>query len=168
MEFYAYKPQEDYTTESIKELLYKNGLNKAQVESNTAKVMTKILFGEEGINTVDEVKNKCAEIITNCQKSVDEICRNYRDYKEKIDKIGDLILAVKDSTEEYGEIKDQKFKDAICMYATLLTIQRKCGISDPDGASYMVYAALGGQAARNIITSSGAQVVEKKTSLGRL
>lgn len=130
------------------------GLSKQQAMSKTAAVVAETLNTEDGKELVRYTNDKCQRLITKTMAELEEMRKTHIRLSEEVKGISDDILAIKESTEEWGELSDQKAKDAISLYSALLAVSKKYGNADIEGAGYMVYAYLGGQAARNIFTGN--------------
>ena len=130
------------------------GLSKQQAMSKTAAVVAEMLNTEDGKELIRLTNDKCQRLITKTTAELEKMRQTHIRLSEEVKGISDDILAIKESTEEWGELSDQKAKDAISLYSALLAVSKKYGSADIEGAGYMVYAYLGGQAARNIFTSN--------------
>ena len=129
-------------------MLMAKGLTASQAKSRTAEVVAETLNTEDNKALLKLTRDQCNEMVTATQKRLTEMQELHKDLSDKVKSISDTILAIKNATDEYGEISDQKAKDAISFFAALLAIGEKYTGADVIGAGYMVYAYLGGQAAR--------------------
>ncbi len=142
------------TEEFVKELI-RHGLSEQQARSKTAEKMADYFTTEAG----------GAVILDEAGRQVDEMERMCEDMRRKHDSIArqmetvtGTLQAIREVQEEYGDVTEEKAKNAIALYAGLISVARKAGADGADAvenASYILYAYLGGQAARNINTNDG-------------
>ncbi len=124
------------------------GLTKQQASSVTAETLVSLFMPNDGKMLMREAQLRVAEM----QKTVDDLRMDYEELKERISRISDTLLVVQDAQEKHGEIQDEKAKNVIALYATLLAMNEKRGVSvtvSAESAGYIVYAYLGGQARRD-------------------
>lgn len=124
------------------------GLTKQQASSVTAETLVSLFMPNDGKMLMREAQLRVAEM----QKTVDALRRDYQELKERIGRISDTLLAVQDAQEKHGEIQDEKAKNVIALYAALLAMNEKRGVSataSAESAGYIVYAYLDGQARRD-------------------
>lgn len=124
------------------------GLTVSQASSKAVEVAIEVLNTKDNQELLNLTHAMCDEMIRSTEKRLDEMDQLYKELSDKVKSVSDTILAIKSATEEYGDISDQKAKDAISFYAALLAVGEKYTGADVVGAGYMVYAFLGGQAAR--------------------
>lgn len=130
------------------------GLTKAQARSKTTEVLIEMLNSEDNKELIKVTREKCEEMLRDTKNQLAEMKETHSKLSEEVKGISDAILAIKAANEEWGGISDQKAKDAISLYSALLEVGKKHGATDITGTGYIVYAFLGGQAARNIYPSS--------------
>lgn len=70
-----------------------------------------------------------------------------------MEEVAGTLQALTEAQEEYGAVTEEKAKNAVALYAALISVAQKAGADGEDAvqnAGYILYAYLGGQAARNI------------------
>lgn len=102
-----------------------------------------------GAAILDEAKRKV--------EMMEEICDSLRSRYEGIvnsmDTISQNLQALTEAQEKAGDLEDSRAKDAIALYSALISVAMKSGAdgaSAVENAGYILYAYLGGQAARNV------------------
>lgn len=124
------------------------GLTKQQASSVTAETLVSLFMPNDGKMLMREAQLRVAEM----QKTVDALRRDYEELKSRINGISNAILAIQTAQEQYGDITDEKAKNVLALYAALLTMNEKHGVSatvSAESAGYIMYAYLDGQARRD-------------------
>ena len=141
----------DFSQEMIN-VLMQLGLNKQQISNQTTHKLVDYFVSEEGkevamkeaLKCVDDMKTKLADL--------------EHTYHELIGRVNDTcstISAIKEAQEKHGELEDQKAKDALTLYASLVQINKTVHANNlVENAGYIVYAYLGGQAKRDVAYKS--------------
>ena len=91
---------------------------------------------------------------------VDKLKGEYNELKGRLDNLSSTLHAVSEAQEQHGAVTDEKARNIIALYGTLLAMSQKAGADAEDAvrnASYILYAYLGGQARRDItyVTDQG-------------
>lgn len=88
---------------------------------------------------------------------MEEMCDSLRSRYEGIvnsmDTISRNLQALTEAQEKSGDLEDSRAKDTIALYSALISVAVKSGAdgaSAVENAGYILYAYLGGQAARNV------------------
>ena len=145
----------EIVSQEVKALLAGRGLTAKQINSQVAGVVADTFINEDTKAVLAEIKARGEEAIKHAAACTIAIEQRYAEASKKIDEIGDTILAIKEATGEWGDIQNQDMKDLISAYAAMLSIQKKYDFLDPESIGYILYAACGGQAARNYFVSDG-------------
>ncbi len=136
-------------TDQMKEKLIAHGLSKQQVTSATAEAVINALMNDDEKTLIQEAKNQ----VTEMEKLINSLRYEYIELKNKIDNMAGILTDILKVQEEYGATTDEKAKNAIALYATLIKINERVGGKDSDiinNAGYVTYAYLSGQARRDI------------------
>ena len=136
-------------TDDLKNRLIAAGLTKQQASSATAETLVRLFMDDDGKTLIHEACQQVLEM----QNLVLSLRHDYNSVLEKMSAVSDTILSITKAQSEYGTITDEKAKNVIALYATLLSMNEKAGADGLDSvrnASYVVYAYLGGQAKRQI------------------
>lgn len=136
-------------TNDLKERLMAAGLTKQQASSTTAETLVKLFMNDDGKILIREARQQVSEM----RELVLRLRHDYDNVLEKMSAVSDTILSITEAQSEYGTITDEKAKNVVALYATLLSMNEKAGADGSDtvrNASYVVYAYLGGQAKRQI------------------
>ena len=136
-------------TDDLIKLLMSVGLNKQQASSVTAETITNLYMNDDGKILIAEAKRQVQEM----NKLVLILQEDYLDLKKKINALSDILASINEAQNKYGEINDEKAKNAVALYGALLTMNEKTGTSADEAvrsASFITYACLGGQAKREI------------------
>lgn len=134
------------TSEVQKMLMDKLDLAKSQADSSTAfKLYNYFQNASE-----KEMLEMAACQVEAMAKTVENLQNEYDVTVAKIKLINDTVVAIHESTEKYGKITDEQAKNAVAAYAALLTmndnIKDASGDAKIRGASFVIYALLGGEA----------------------
>ena len=132
------------TPEWLISKLVANGLSRTQAASQTAEIVIQTLNTDDNNDLIAYTKSKCDTMIRNTQSQISEMKATHEKLSNEVSEISNTILAIKSASEEWGGISDQRAKDAISLYSALLEVSKKHGATDITGASYIVYAYLGG------------------------
>ena len=136
------------TDELIRKLMAA-GLTKQQASSITAETITNLYMNDDGKILIAEAKRQVDQMKT----VINDLEHEYRMLKSKISEISDNLLNVIEAQKEHGTITDDKAKNIVALYASLLSMNENMGADPNDSvknASYILYAYLGGQAKREI------------------
>ena len=136
-------------TDELKEQLMAAGLNKQQVNSSTAKAVVDFLMNADEKILLQEAQRQVNEM----KSLVISLRREYSELKKEIESVAGTLLDLAKAQEEHGALTDEKARNAIVMYATLLKMNERAGAKGSDSvetAGYVTYAYLGGQAKRDI------------------
>ena len=136
-------------TDDLKNRLIAAGLTKQQASSATAETLVRLFMDDDGKTLIHEARQQVSEM----QNLVFSLQPDYNSVLEKMGSLSDTILSITKAQSEHGSITDEKAKNVIALYATLLSMNEKAGADGSDSvrnASYVVYAYLGGQAKRQI------------------
>lgn len=136
-------------TEHMKEQLVAAGLSKQQANSATAEAVINFLMNEDEKTLIHEARLQVNEM----RDLFHSLRIEYFALKEKIDATAGFLLDIAKAQEEHGALTDDRAKNAITLYATILNMNERVGAKGSDSvdsASYAVYAYLGGQARRDI------------------
>lgn len=169
----------------LRALLLEKGLTNQQVNSPTAEKMVEIFGDGESNNAFsllfDEFKAKTIELEEQRKDLEEKIFRTKVDtekaLKKQYENFKDLwssLSSIAEAIDEYGPITDEKAKNVLTLMAAITRIGKDLGCDANkcmESASYIVYAYLGGQAARNINVSGSNKNVgdeSREKILGRL
>lgn len=137
----------DYLDDKIKVSLMREGLTKQQAESKTAEVCAKVFMPEGAKVLLDEAS-----------RAVDRMYQELHKVENRYDELSDTILEIQKAQEEYGVLTDEKAKNALALYGSIMALNQKIHV-DPnksaESAGYILYAYLGGQAKRDITYVEG-------------
>lgn len=141
-----YSWRESRLSEETKQLLIASGLSRQQAESKTAEICAEIFMADDDKAMIAEAREQLRMI----NSQVQEVASEYHRVKEEIKAVGNAVEAIIAAENEYGKVEDSKAKDAIAVYAALLKMNDAIDDASGDqkirGASYVVYALLGGEA----------------------
>lgn len=137
-------------TDEMIEFLTKHGLTKIQAQSKTAALCAEYFMPDDAKLLIAEAAHqveamRAAEI---------RLKRRYDELEATILNSVKTVQGIVDAQNEYGPPADEKAHSALALYAALLNMNLRAGCSPDravDGASFPVYAFLGGQATRNIV-----------------
>ena len=132
--------------EMIKQLI-SHGLTKQQAESSTATKIIDYLMKEDDKMLIHEAENQVAEM----KLAVYEAKQEYSEIMQKINDVAGILIDVEKAQKEFGTITDEKAKNTIALYASLIRAGTCAGATADDAvtnAGYVTYAYLGGQARR--------------------
>lgn len=153
----------------LQELASKYGLNPNQLNSG---VFRKVMEIHE--NDLDKMAHLNAEaMLADMREAANNITENatalrqrIHEYERKIETLGETLQPIIDAAQEYGSVISEKGRDALALYAALLKLNRATttdGVKAVEGASYVVYAFLGGQATRSTVyTTTNKQKPDKR------
>ncbi len=136
-------------SEEMKEQLMVAGLTKQQVNSTTADTVVNFLMPDNAKALIQEAQLQ----VDDMRSLVASLRKEYSALKEKIDTVAGTLLAIAEAQEEHGTVTDEKAKNAITLYASILNMNKREGVQGSDSvesAGYVTYAYLGGQARRDI------------------
>lgn len=136
------------TPEWLVSELMKRGLNKSQANAKSIATIAELLSSDNSKAAERLISDKCDFMIARAESELKKMRELHSKLSGEIESISSTILAIEKSQKEWGEISDQKAKDALSLYAALLAISKEYGGADIEGAGYMIYAFLGGQARR--------------------
>ena len=123
------------------------GLSKQQATSATAETMIKLFMNEDEKTLIREAERQVSEM----KELVYNLKQEYYGLIEKIESVSKTVDAIVDVQEQYGAVTEDKAKNLIALYGTLLSMNEKAGADGNDAvknAGYITYAYLGGQAKR--------------------
>ena len=124
-------------------------IRKLMAAGLTAETITNLYMNEDGKILIAEAKRQVDQM----RAVINSLEYEYRMLKSKISDISDNLLSVIDAQKEHGTITDDKAKNIVALYASLLSMNQNMGADPNDSvknASYILYAYLGGQAKREI------------------
>ena len=136
------------TPEWLVSELMKRGLNKSQANGKSIATIAELLASDNSKAADRYVSDRCNFMISRAESELKKMRETHSKLASEVESISKTILAIEKSQKEWGEISDQKAKDAISLYAALLAVSKEYGGTDIGGAGYMVWAFLGGQARR--------------------
>jgi len=125
------------------------GLSKQQATSMTTEKLVEYFMPDEGKSLILEAKRQVSAM----EDMVNMLDDEYHKLVRKMKEMSDTITAIVEAQEKYGEITDEKAKNVIALYGSLLEMNEKAGADDTDSvrnAGYVLYAYLGGQAKRDV------------------
>lgn len=153
------------TPEWLVSELMKRGLNKSQANAKSITTIAELLASDNGKAADRYVSDRCNFMIARAESELKKMRETHAKLSDEVESISKTILAIEKSQKEWGEISDQKAKNAISLYAALLAISKEYGGTDIEGAGYMVYAFLGGQA-RRIFESNPVKIERREIRRG--
>lgn len=128
------------------------GLTKSQATSVTAETAVRVLMQEDGKALIKEAQRQVSEM----REIVLKLKHEYQQLCHKMEGISQAISDIAKAQETYGEITDEKGRNVVALYATILAMNERLGVDHDEAAqhaSYISYAYLGGQAKREITLS---------------
>ena len=129
-------------TNELKELLMSKGLTKQQVNSVTVEVCVNALM-----------PNDCAALIAESARQVKEMRDMVFGLRKEYMTLADSILEIQKAQTEFGSITDERGKNALSLYASIMAMNEKSKVPpelSAESAGYILYAYLGGQAKREL------------------
>ncbi len=137
-------------TEELIRQLMAFGLNASQARSATAEKITNFYQSQAGGAAIlDEAKRKVEMMEEMC----DSLRSRYEGIVNSMDTISQNLQALTEAQEKAEDLEDSRAKDTIALYSALISVAMKSGAdgaSAVENAGYILYAYLGGQAARNV------------------
>lgn len=141
---------------NVDDIMRKYGLSNAQARSAAVE---KILEAHE--DELDAAaRQNAAEIVATMRNKASALEVKANALEHKIIALADGLQPIIDAANDYGTVTSEKAKDALALYAALLKMNKAAtidGAKAVEAASYVVYAFLGGQAARNIVYKEDAK-----------
>ncbi len=125
------------------------GLSKQQATSTTTEKLVEYFMPDEGKSLILEAKRQVSAM----EDMVNMLDDEYHKLVRKMKEMSDTITAIAEAREKYGEVTDEKAKNVIALYGSLLEMNEKAGADGNDSvrnAGYVLYAYLGGQAKRDV------------------
>ena len=125
------------------------GLSKQQATSTTTEKLVEYFMPDEGKSLILEAKRQVSAM----EDMVNMLDDEYHKLVRKMKEMSDTITAIVEAQEKYAEITDEKAKNVIALYGSLLEMNEKAGADGTDSvrnAGYVLYAYLGGQAKRDV------------------
>ena len=125
------------------------GLSKQQATSTTTEKLVEYFMPDEGKSLILEAKRQVSAM----EDMVNMLDDEYHKLVRKMKEMSDTITAIAEAQEKYGEVTDEKAKNVIALYGSLLEMNEKAGADGNDSvrnAGYVLYAYLGGQAKRDV------------------
>ena len=132
-------------TNDLKQLLLSKGLTKQQVNSVAVAICVEAL-----------TPNECSALVEESARQVKEMRMMLAELRNEYTNLADTILEIQKAQTEFGAITDERGKNALALYASLLSLNQKAKISpelSAENIGYILYAYLGGQAKRENIYS---------------
>ena len=136
-------------TELMRNQLLALGLSKQQATSSTADIIINHLIPDDGKLLIQEAKNQVAEM----QEIIKSLRIEFSSLKMKIDAVAGVLLDIAKAQEEHGVLTDDKARNAVTLYASIINMNERAGAKGADSvnnAGYVTYAFLGGQAKRDV------------------
>lgn len=137
-------------TENLINTLMALGLTRQQASCTTAEKITKYYMTEAGGAAIlDEAGRQVDRMGQLCK----ELQLKHASIVRQMEEVAGTLQALTEAQEQYGAITEEKAKNAVALYAALISVAQKAGADGEDSvqnAGYILYAYLGGQAARNI------------------
>ena len=124
-------------TEELINLLMDSGLTKQQANSLTAEACIKALMPEDG-----------KELIAEARRVVNSMNHDLFALRKEYTGLADTILQIEKAQQDYGAITDDRAKNALSLYVSLMSINEKMKVRPEQSAEtvgYIVYAYLGGK-----------------------
>ena len=141
----------ELSPELIKKLI-DAGLTTPQATSKAAKVTVHTIM-EMCAKDSAALAEEAVRTVRDAAIAVDHLKNDYDEAKRSFDDRLSAFDEVVKTFQEFAEPKDQKAKDAISLYATMLSLGKRYGAQPEtivNNAGYVLYAYLGGQARREI------------------
>lgn len=132
-------------SKDMESILIANGLNKSQAQSKAAEIALSVAMNSDEKLMIAEAK----AVVNELSFMADDLRKQYVGMINKIEKVAGTVEAIAKAEDEFGEITEERARTAVAMYSALLNMNKKVDYADGnkiiDGASYPVYAYLGGQ-----------------------
>ena len=125
------------------------GLSKQQATSTTTAKLVEYFMPDEGKSLILEAKRQVSAM----EDMVNMLDNEYHKLVRKMKDMSDTIDAIVEAREKYGEVTEEKAKNVLALYGSLLEMNEKAGADGNDSvknAGYVLYAYLGGQAKRDV------------------
>ena len=125
------------------------GLSKQQATSTTTAKLVEFFMPDEGKSLIIEAKRQVSAM----EDMVNMLDIEYHKLVRKMKDMSDTLAAIVEAKGKYGEVTDEKAKNVIALYGSLLEMNEKAGADGNDSvrnAGYVLYAYLGGQAKRDV------------------
>ncbi len=131
-------------TREMIERLMAAGLSKQMASSATAEAITNYYMGENGqAALIKEAHQQVREM----RETVRELRSQYDDVVRQMQEVTGTLQGLKEAQEQYGEITDDRARNAIALYLALISVAKKAGADGEDAvenAGYILYAYFGG------------------------
>ena len=117
------------------------GISKQQANSSTADVVANFFMNEDEKTLIREARIQVNEMYN----LVENLRVEFSSLKKKVEDTAGLLLDIAEAQEEHGAITDERAKNAIALYATILKMNERTnaeGKYSVKAASYGIYAYL--------------------------
>ena len=141
-------------TQDLVRRLIEAGLSKQQATSATAETLVRLFMPEDGKMLIQEAKLQVDEMRATVKRLQDD----YEALQRKMNESIDVINTLAEVQKEFGAITEDKARNAIALYGSLISMGMKAGADgheSVESASYIMYAYLGGQAKRDVTYTDG-------------
>ena len=143
--------------------LMQRGLTYQQASSKGVGLAAEILKTDEDRLLMKDTRVACAEMMQDVKEAKAAALAQAAEAEAKVKEISDVVLRIKEAADENGGLTDERAKNALALYASLIDVGGKVNEEVAlESAGYIVYAYLGGQAARNIQYSEESAKAYKK------
>lgn len=117
------------------------GISKQQANSSTADVVANFFMNEDEKTLIRETRIQVSEMYNLLQ----DLRVEFSSLKKKIEETAGFLLDIAEAQEEHGAITDERAKNAVALYASILKMNERTGAEGKyliRAASYTVYAYL--------------------------
>lgn len=137
-------------TEETKNQLMAAGLSKQQVNSQTTEALFNIFMNEDEKILIQEARRKVNEMTV----LVSSLRSEYHELKKEIETVAGTWLDIAKAQEEHGALTDERAKNAVSLYASILKMNERTGAEGKysvKAASYAIYSYLSQQGNHDIL-----------------
>lgn len=126
------------------------GISKQQANSSTADVVANFFMNEDEKTLIREARIQVSEMYNLLQ----DLRVEFSSLKKKIEETAGFLLDIAEAQEEHGAITDERAKNAVALYATVLKMNERTkaeGKYSIKAASYAIYGYLTRSGNNNIL-----------------
>lgn len=148
------------TKELQAQLIQETDLSKYQVNNATANALVDYFTSHDDKLLKEEALRQAEE----SRKIVDSMQSDYETIKKQFEEIAFAIKEISETQDEFGALTDERAKNALTLFASLLRIIKKMQVDDADAVgstSYILYAYLGGQARQQVLLADKAETPKR-------
>lgn len=140
------------------------GISKQQANSSTADVVANFFMNEDEKTLIREARIQVSEMYNLLQ----DLRVEFSSLKKKIEETAGFLLDIAEAQEEHGAITDERAKNAVALYASILKMNERTkaeGKYSIRAASYAIYAYLNRSDNHNILDVNSRDDDEESASI---